>query len=97
MENIFVRSVKEEVISFIDRKANELSKISGRKITRNYYINLILEHQLRDDLSVNDDKIGHMNAKLDELIKLMMEYADSNNRLIGLIVHGDDIEEEFDV
>ena len=94
MKSIYIRNVRDEVISFVDRQASELSKISGRNITRNAYINLILEQQLRDDLSVIEDKYAILNEKFDLLTEVITEEKQSTKRLIGLIVHGGDIGEE---
>ena len=93
MENIFIRNIKEEVIAFLDRQASELSAIARRKITRNEYINLILEKQLRDDLAL-DDRLDLINEKLDLLTEVIRDDKEVTNRLIGLIVHGDDVSEE---
>jgi len=93
MENIFIRSVKNEVVAFIDRKADELSKISKRKITRNEYINLILEKQLRDDLSL-DDRLDRIDLRVDKLVDAINEEKKSTDTLISLIVYGDDVTEE---
>ena len=93
MKTIKVSNVKEEVVAFLDRKASELSKISQRKITRNEYINLMLEKQLRDDLAL-DDSLDLINEKLDLLTEAIHDDKKTNNRLIGLIVHGDDVNEE---
>jgi len=94
MKTIKVSNVKEEVVAFLDRKASELSKISQRKITRNEYINLMLEKQLRDDLAL-DDSLDLINEKLDLLTEVIRDDKAVTNRLIGLIVHGDDVNEEM--
>lgn len=94
MKTIKVSSIKDEVVAFIDRKAQELSKISGRKITRNEYINLILEKQLRDDLAL-DDQLDLINEKLDLLTEVIREDKEVTNRLIGLIVYGDDVGDDI--
>jgi len=89
MKSIFIRGIEDEVVAFIDRKAEELSKISGRKYTRNAYINLILKKELRDDLSLaDDDKHDIINAKLDLLTEVIREDKEVTERLINLIVHG---------
>jgi len=94
MKTIRVSNLRDEVVTFLDRQATELSKISGRKITRNEYINLILEKQLRDDLAL-DDQLDLINEKLDLLTEVICEDKEVTNRLIGLIVHGDDVNEEL--
>jgi len=94
MKTIKVSNVKEEVVAFLDRKASELSKISQRKITRNEYINLMLEKQLRDNLTL-DDSLDLINEKLDLLTEVIRDDKAVTNRLIGLIVHGDDVNEEM--
>ena len=94
MKTIKVSNVKEEVVAFLDRQASELSKISQRKITRNEYIGLILEKQLRDNL-ILDDSLELINEKLDLLTEVIRDDKAVTNRLIGLIVHGDDVNEEM--
>ena len=94
MKTIKVSSIKDEVVAFIDRKAQELSKISGRSISRNEYINLILEKQLRDDLAL-DDQLDLINEKLDLLTEVIREDKEVTNRLIGLIVYGDDVGDDI--
>lgn len=89
MKTIKVSRVKDEVIAFLDHKANELSKISKRNISRNAYVNLILEKQLRDDLSL-DDKYDEINMRIDLLIEVLKENKQETERLISLIVYGDD-------
>ena len=93
MKTIKVSNVKEEVVAFLDRKASELSRISQRKITRNEYINLMLEKQLRDDIALTDS-LDLINEKLDLLTEVIHDEKKINNRLIGLIVHGDDVNGE---
>lgn len=92
MKNIFIRSVRDEVISFFDRKAKDLSKVAGRKVTRNEYIGLVLEKHLRDDLAL-DDRLDCIDEKIDLLVEVITEEREANNRIIGLVVHGDDISE----
>ena len=94
MKTIKVSSIKDEVVAFIDRKAQELSKISRRSISRNEYINLILEKQLRDDLAL-DDQLDFINEKLDLLTEVIREDKEVTNRLIGLIVYGDDVGDDI--
>jgi len=93
MKTIRVSNLRDEVITFLDRKASELSDIAGRKITRNEYIALVLEKQLRDDLAL-DDRLDLINEKLDLLTEVIHDDKEVTNRLIGLIVHGDDVNEE---
>jgi len=90
MKTIKVSNLRDEVVTFLDRQASELSKISGRKVTRNEYVNLVLEKQLRDDL-VLDDSLDLINEKLDLLTEVIRNDKTATNRLIGLIVHGDDV------
>jgi len=94
MKTIKVSNIKDEVVTYLDRQASELSKISGRKVTRNEYIGLVLEKQHRDDL-VLDDSLDLMNEKLDLLTEVIRNDKTATNRLIGLIVHGDDVNEEM--
>ena len=94
MKTIKVSNIKDEVVTYLDRQASELSKISGRKVTRNEYVNLVLEKQLRDDL-VLDDSLDLINEKLDLLTEVIRDDKAVTNRLIGLIVHGDDVNEEM--
>ena len=99
MQSIKVTNVKDEVVAFLDRKAQELSKISGRKISRNAYINLVLEKQLRDDLGLDDmlhdmdDKMDMLDEKFDLLTIIIGENKQANDLLISLIVHGEDVSE----
>jgi len=93
MENIFIRNVKNEVVAFIDRKASELSTTSKRKVTRNEYINLILEKQLRDDLSL-DDRLDDINTTMNKLVDAINEEKKSTDQLIGLMFYGEDANEE---
>jgi len=93
MKTIKVSNLRDEVITFLDRKTSELSDIAGRKITRNEYIGFVLEKQLRDDLAL-DDYLDLINEKLDLLTEVITEDKEATNRLIGLIVHGDDVNEE---
>ena len=94
MKTIKVSNVRDEVVTYLDRQASELSKISGRKVTRNEYIGLILEKQLRDNL-ILDDSLDLINEKLDLLTEVIRDDKAVTNRLIGLIVHGDDVNEEM--
>jgi len=94
-KNIFIRNVKNEVVVFCDRKAEELSNVYKRKITRNEYINLILEKQMRDGLSISDELIENINEKIDQLINVAEEYTKTNNRLINLVVSGVDTEADL--
>jgi len=94
MKTIKVSNLRDEVVTYLDRQASELSKISGRKVTRNEYVSLVLEKQLRDDL-VLDDSLDLINEKLDLLTEVIRDDKAVTNRLIGLIVHGDDINEEM--
>jgi len=94
MKTIKVSNLKDEIVTYLDRQASELSKISGRKVTRNEYIGLVLEKQLRDDL-VLDDSLDLINEKLDLLTEVIRDDKAVTNRLIGLIVHGDDVNEEM--
>jgi len=93
MKAIKVSNLRDEVVTFLDRQARELSKISRRKITRNEYIGFVLEKQLRDDLAL-DDYLDLINEKLDLLTEAIRDDKEVTNRLIGLIVHGDDVSEE---
>ena len=94
MKTIKVSNLRDEVVTYLDRQASELSKISGRKVTRNEYVSLVLEKQLRDDL-VLDDSLDLINEKLDLLTEVIRDDKAVTNRLIGLIVHGDDVNEEM--
>ena len=94
MKTIKVSNVRDEVVTYLDRQASELSKISQRKITRNEYIGLILEKQLRDNL-ILDDSLELINEKLDLLTEVIRDDKAVTNRLIGLIVYGDDVNEEM--
>jgi len=89
MKNIFIRNVKDEIITFIDRKANELSTTSKRRITRNEYIHLILEKQLRDDLSVDENKYNIINTKIDLLVTAIDEDKKATSQLIELMTGAD--------
>jgi len=99
MKAIKVTGVKDEVVAFIDRKAAELTKSSGKPFSRNVYINLILQKQLRDNLGLDDMlhnlecKMNMLNEKFDLLTEIIGEEKQTNDRLIRLIVHGDDIGE----
>jgi len=94
MKTIKVSNLRDEVVAFLDRQASELSKISERKITRNEYIGLILEKQLRDDLTL-DDSLDLINEKINLLTEVIRDDKAVTNRLIALIVHGDDLNEEM--
>jgi len=101
MQLIKITNIRNEVVAFIDRKAQELSKISDRKFSRNAYINLILEKQLRDDLGLDDmlhdmdSKMNMLDEKLDLLTEVIKEDKETTNRLIGLIVHGDGVGDDI--
>ena len=49
-------------------------------------------YSLRDDLAL-DDRLDLINEKLDLLTDIIRDEKQATNRLIGLIVHGDDISE----
>ena len=94
MTTIKISNLKDEVVTFLDRKAEELSKISNRKITRNEYVNLILEKTLRDELfydESNDDAnfLSMLNTKFDLLKEAIIDDKDKTEELIHLIIFGD--------
>jgi len=94
MKDIKISGVKTEVVEFLKRKSQELSATAGRKITRNEYINLILEEKLREELSTDGDKIKNLASKIDYLASTVMKYSDATNRLINLIYSEGDQHDE---
>lgn len=97
--DILIRDIKPMYVGEIDKKASELSKKLGRKVSRNEYIKMLIQHdcelklvKLKKD---NFDRaVANLTVTLERQEKKLQEFIDSNARLFHLMASGVDIKAE---
>lgn len=77
---IIVRLFRPEVVTFLDRKAAELSKGTNKKISRNKLINMILENEMKKDLSINRE-LDMVKDNLNDFKIILQNYIDTNQAI----------------
>lgn len=81
MKRFELRIDNDEVVTYLDRKAEELSFNTGKPISRNKLINLILEHEVKKDLSMVRE-VDVLKDSLDDFRSLLQKYIESNEAIL---------------
>ena len=78
--DLLIRNLNEKVVAVIDKRADELTKLNGYKVSRNDLLLNIIEN------SPGSEIIRYKEDHFDQAVKLMttklQEYIDSNDALI---------------
>lgn len=81
MKEIVVRFEHDETLTYLTRRAKELSERSGKKISRNQLINMIIEDDMKKFLSQNRE-VDMLKDSLDDFKHILQQYIDTNNALL---------------
>jgi hypothetical protein len=78
--DLLIRNLNEKVVAVIDKKADELTKLNGYKVSRNDLLLNIIEN------SPGSEIMRYKEDHFDQAVKLMttklQKYIDSNDALI---------------
>ena len=87
MKEIVVRFEHDETLTYLTRRAKELS---GKKISRNQLINMIIEDDMKNFLSQNRE-VDMLKDSLEDFKHILQQYIDTNNALLYRAFEADGI------
>lgn len=97
--DILIRDVDVAYVKEIEKKAEQISKNSGKFFSRNEYIKMLIQNDVELRLAkLKEDKfdqaVENLTVTLNNQERTLQNFIDSNSRLFHMLASGVDIMEE---